>query len=62
MYKYSPTISDLMVLCENYINDCNDDHNYPANEKIYDSCFAYFGDYITKKQKNELTTFFKIQL
>lgn len=62
MYTYSPTISDLMVLCENYITDCNDDHNYPAKENIYDSCFDYLRNVETEKQKNELITFFKIQL
>jgi hypothetical protein len=61
MYKYSPTISDLMALCENYINDCNSDHNYPAKENIYDSCFNYLQNCESKKQKIELINFFKIQ-
>jgi len=51
------TVSDLHKLCENYI-DFTPENN--INEKIYECCFRYLRDIETKKEKQILTNYFKI--
>lgn len=58
-YKYNHSLFDLHKLCINYIDETPEKN---INQDIYECCFKYIRDVETKKEKNILINYFKIEL